>query len=147
VLWSYALDSFGFGSASIGDGKVFITNDAGLYAFRIGPGSGDWTMFCQNKPHRGYSEQGVEYVRWPLTQPNDLGSVSDIWMTTEFVWCNNTITSAAIAWRIYFYDGSENVNVTDTNIFYVNVTVIDVVSSEMEQKQTPRVNVAAMNNN
>ena len=123
VLWSYALDGFGFGSPSVGDGKVFITNDAGFYAFRIGPGSGEWTMFCQNKLHRSYSEQGVEYVRWPLTQPNDLGNVSDIWMTAKFVWCNKTITSAAIAWRIYFYDDAGNVNVTDKKIFYVNMSM------------------------
>jgi outer membrane protein assembly factor BamB len=147
VICSYTLDGFGFGSTSIGDGKVFVTNDAGLYAFRIGHGSGEWTMFCQNKLHRSYSEQGVEYVRWPLTQPNDLGNISDMWMTTKFIWRNKTIASAAIAWRIYFHDGSGNVNVSDTRIFYVNVTLIDVVSSETEEEQAPLVNVAVMNNN
>lgn len=152
VLWSYALAGFGFGSPSIGDGKVFITNDAGLYAFRISPGSGDWTMFCQNKLHRGCSEQGIEYVRWPLTQPNDFGNVSDVWMTAKFVWCNKTITSPAIAWRIYFYDGAGNVNVTGTKIFYVNmpihnVAIINVVLSEteIEPNQTMLINVTAMN--
>ena len=65
VLWSYTLSSTGFGSPSIGDGCVFITNDGGLYAFKIGPGSGAWPMFCHNNFHSSFSEQGVEYVRWP----------------------------------------------------------------------------------
>jgi len=67
ILWSYKLDGLGFGSSSIGDGCVFITNDSALYAFKIGPGSGDWPMFCQNNLHRSYSEHGVEYIKWPLT--------------------------------------------------------------------------------
>lgn len=64
ILWSYALGDLGFGSPSIGDGHVFITNDAGLYAFRIGPGlgSGDWPMYCQNNLHISYSEHGIEHV-------------------------------------------------------------------------------------
>jgi outer membrane protein assembly factor BamB len=141
VLWSYALGGFGFGSSSVGDGKVFITNDAGVYAFKIGPGSGDWLMFCKNNLHRSYSEKGIDYVRYPLTQPNDFGNVSDLWMTAKFVWCNKMIDSAAIAWRIYFYDSLGNVNVTDTEIFYVNmpihnVAIINVFPSEMEQNQT-----------
>lgn len=119
VLWSYALGGYGFGSPSIGDGNVFITNDAALYAFRIGPGSGNWTMFCQNELHRTYSERGIEYVRWPLTQPNYFNNVSDVWKTAKFVWCNKTIRSAAIQWRIYFYDGAGNVAATDTKVFYV----------------------------
>ena len=64
ILWSYELGSNGFGSPSIGDGCVFITNDAGLYAFRIGSGlgSGDWSMYCQNNRHISYSEYGIEHV-------------------------------------------------------------------------------------
>jgi outer membrane protein assembly factor BamB len=56
ICWSYALDGLGFGGPSIGDGCVFITNDAGLYAFRISPdlGSGDWPMYCQNHQHISY---------------------------------------------------------------------------------------------
>jgi len=63
VIWSYSLDGYGFGSPSVGDGCIFITNDAGLYAFRIGLGSGDWPMFCQNGFHRSYSEHGVEDIK------------------------------------------------------------------------------------
>ena len=129
ILWSYVLGSQfttwvyagGFGSPSIGDGNVFITNDNALYAFRIGPGSGDWKMFCQNELHSKYSKQGIEYLRWPLTQPQYLGSVSDTWKTAKFVWCNKTIDSAAVGWRFYFYDGAGNVNATDTKVFYICV--------------------------
>ena len=63
VLWSYPLNGTGFGSPSIGDGCVFITNDFALYAFKIGPGYGDWPMFCQNKFHRSFSEHGIEYIK------------------------------------------------------------------------------------
>lgn len=152
VLWSYTLQSTGFGSPSIGDGCVFITNDAGLYAFKIGPGSGDWPMFCHNQVHTSVSEQGVEYVRWPLTQPQYLGDASNTWVTAKFVWCNNTITSAAIAWKIYFFDGNGNANVTDTKVFYVNVplhdvAVINIVPSAtmIEQNQTAPINVTVSN--
>ena len=62
VLWSYPSEGLGFGSPSIGDGRVFITNDAGLYAFKIGPGSGDWPMFCQKNLDISYSEHGIEHV-------------------------------------------------------------------------------------
>jgi len=62
ILWSYQLGNYGFGSPSIGDGCVFITNDAALYAFKIGSGSGEWPMFCQNNLHISYSEHGVERV-------------------------------------------------------------------------------------
>jgi len=62
IFWSYALGGLGFGSPSIGDGCVFITNDAGLYAFKIDPGLGshEWPMFCQNNLHISYWEQDVE---------------------------------------------------------------------------------------
>jgi outer membrane protein assembly factor BamB len=156
VLWSYDLglgnpDNYGFGSPSIGDGCVFITNDAGLYAFNIGPGSGDWPMFCDNNLHNSFSEQGVEYVRWPLTEPQDLGEVSNAWVTAKFTWCNETISSAAIAWRIYFFDSLGNVNATDVKIFFVmpvhDVAVVNIVPEEtlIQQNQTISVNVTAVN--
>lgn len=150
ILWSYPLEDLGFGSPSIGDGSVFITNDFALYAFKIGPGSGDWPMFCQNNLHRSFLGQGVEYVRWPLTQPKDFGDISNTWVTAKFVWCNKTITSAAIAWRIYFFDGVGNVSATDIKIFYVekhNVAVVDVVPKEtvIEQNRTLSINVTVVN--
>jgi outer membrane protein assembly factor BamB len=151
VLWSYTLGSTGFGSPSIGDGCVFITNDAGLYAFKIGPGSGDWPMFCHNNFHSSFSEHGVEYVRWPLTQPQDLGEVSNTWVTAKFIWCNQTVASAAIAWRIYFFDDLGNANATDVKIFFVNVlhnvAVVDIVPEEtlIGQNQTTFVNVTVAN--
>lgn len=150
ILWSYTLDGFGFGSPSIGDGCIFITNDAGLYAFKIGPGSGDWPMFCQNNLHRSFSKYGIEYVRWPLTQPQDFKDSSNIWITAKFIWCNKTITSAAIAWRIYFFDSGGNVNATDIKIFYVkthNVAIVDVVPKEttIQQNQTLPINVTVVN--
>jgi len=119
ILWSYALGGFGLGSPSIGDGCVFITNDAGLYAFRIGPGSGDWPMFCQNHLHRSHSEQGIEYVRWPLTQPKDFANSSNVWKVAKFIWCNETVSSSAIAWRIFFFDDAGNTNATSIRIFHV----------------------------
>jgi outer membrane protein assembly factor BamB len=154
VLWSYNLgvgnpDNYGFGSPSIGDGCVFITNDAGLYAFNIGPGSGDWPMFCDNNLHNSFSEQGIEYVRWPLTEPQDLGEVSNTWVTAKFTWCNETISSAAIAWKIYFFDSLGNVNATDMQIFFVmpvhDVAVANIVPEEtlIQQDQTISVNVTA----
>jgi hypothetical protein len=152
VLWSYSLGDLGFGSPSIGDGCVFITNDGGLYAFRIGPGSGDWPMFCQNNFHTSSSQHGVEYVRWPLTQPQYLGDVSNTWVTARFVWCNKTIVSAAIAWKIYFFDSDGNTNATDTLVFYVNVSshdvaVIDVAPSKtvIGQNLTAQVSVTVAN--
>ena len=153
VLWSYTMGSFGFGSPSVGDGCVFITNDGGLYAFRIGPGSGDWPMFCHNQVHTSVSEQGVEYVRWPLTQPRYLGDVSNTWVTARFVWCNDTITSGAVAWKIYFFDANGNSNVTDIEIFYVNimpfpdVAVLNATSSKtvIGQNLTAFISVAVAN--
>jgi len=152
ILWSYALDDLGFGSPSVGDGCVFITNDFALYAFKIGPGSGDWPMFCQNNLHTSHSEHGIEYVRWPLTQPNDFGDISNTWVTAKFVWCNKTVTFAAIAWRIYFFDGEGNVNATDIKIFYVNmpihnVAIVNVTPKEtvIVQNQTTSINVTVVN--
>jgi outer membrane protein assembly factor BamB len=152
ILRSYSLDGAGFGSPSIGDGRVFITNDAALYAFEIGPGSGSWPMFCQNNFHTTFSTRGIEYLRWPLTQPQYLGDISNTWVTAKFVWCNKTITSAAIAWKIYFFDGNGDANVTDTKVFYVNVplhdvAVINVVPSAtaIEQNQTAPINVIVSN--
>jgi outer membrane protein assembly factor BamB len=121
ILWSFTLGDYGFGSPSIGDGCVFITNDFALYAFKIGPGSGDWPMFCQNNFHFSYSKHGIEYVRWPLTQPKDFKDSSNMWLTAKFTWCNKTITSTAIAWRIYFFDDEGNTNATDTKIFYIKI--------------------------
>jgi len=126
ILWSYTLGGLGLGSPSIGDGCVFITNDAALYAFKIGPGSSDWPMFCQNSLHRSYSEQGIEYVRFPLIQPKDFDNISNTWVTSKFIWCNKTIASVAIAWRIYFFDYAGNTNATDIKIFYVRVRAGDV---------------------
>jgi len=152
ILWTFAMGSYGFGSPSIGDGRVFITNDFALYAFRIGPGSGDWPMFCKNNFHRSCSEQGIEYVRWPLTQPQDFKEASNIWMTAKFIWCNKTINSAPVAWRIYLFDDEGNVNVTDIKIFYVNmpihnIAITNVMSKEIviEQNQTMPINVTVMN--
>jgi outer membrane protein assembly factor BamB len=153
VLWSYNLglgnpDNYGFGSPSIGDGCVFITNDAGLYAFNIGPGSGDWPMFCDNNFHSSFSEQGVEYVRWPLTEPQQLGNVSNTWVTAKFTWCNETIAYAEIAWRIYFFDSLGNANATDVEIFSVRthkVAVVDITPEEtlIQHNQVISVNVTA----
>jgi outer membrane protein assembly factor BamB len=151
VLWSYPMSSTGFGSPSIGDGCVFITNDGGLYAFKIGPGSGDWPMFCHNNFHSSFSEHGVEYVRWPLTQPQYLGGAANTWVTAKFIWCNETVASAAIAWRIYFFDSLGNTNATDVKIFFVmpvhNVAVVNIVPEEMliQQNQMTFINVTAAN--
>jgi len=140
VLWSYLLGDFGFGSPSVGDGYVFITNDFALYAFRIGPGSGDWPMFCQNGLHQSSSQQGVHYLRWPLTEPQYFKE-SNVWMTASFTWCNKTITSAAIAWRIYFFDRAGNTNATDVMIFYVNPPLSDIAVVNISfSKQNPLVN-------
>jgi len=92
-----------------------------LYAFRIGPGFGDWPMFCQNKFHQSYLEDGVEYVRWPVTEPKDFESSSNEWVPVTFVWCNKTIVSSAVAWKMYFFDGGGNENVTDVLVFYVDM--------------------------
>jgi len=119
MLWTFALDSYGFGSPSIGDGCVFVTNDFALYAFKMGTGFGDWPMFCQNHLHRSYSEHGIEYVRWPLTQPKDFTYASNMWKVAKFIWCNKTISSGAIAWRICFFDDAGNTNATDIKIFHV----------------------------
>jgi outer membrane protein assembly factor BamB len=121
ILWSYDLGGLGIGSPSIGDGCVFITNDSGLYAFRIGPGSSNWPMFCQNPLHRSTSDQGIEYLRWPLAQPQEFAA-SNMWVTAEFSWRNKTFASAAIAWRIYFIDETGNTNATDIQVFHVFTT-------------------------
>jgi len=152
VLWSFPLGGYGFGSPSIGDGCVFITNDFALYAFRIGLGSGDWPMFCHNGFHQSFSEQGVEYVRWPLTQPKIFKDSSSVWAEAKFVWCNETIASAAVAWRVYFSDGEGNENATDVMVFYVNmpvhnIAVVGVVPEQavIEQNQTLAINVTVVN--
>jgi len=67
IHWSYPLNGIGFGSPSIGNGCVFVTNDFALYAFKIGPGFGDWPMFCQNSFHRSFSEHGVECIKLSRT--------------------------------------------------------------------------------
>ena len=135
VLWSYDLGLYGFGSPSIGDGCVFITNDFALYAFRIGPGSGNWPMFCCNNLHQSISDQGVEYIRYPLTEPKCIKEANR-WVNVKFIWCNRTVApNTAIAWRIYFFDYAGNVNVTDTLVFYIrplihNVAVMDIKISK-----------------
>lgn len=152
ILWSFTMGGLGFGSPSIGDGCVFITNDFALYAFKIGPGFGDWPMFCHNNIHNSYSEDGIEYVRWPLTEPKEFKDASNIWATAQFIWCNETITSAAIAWRIYFFDDAGNTNATDIKIFYINmlvhnIAVLNVVPEEttVQQNQTIQINVTVVN--
>lgn len=65
IRWSYPLNGRGFGSPSIGDGCVFVTNDFALYAFEIGSGSGDWPMYCQNALHRSVSEHGIQSIKLP----------------------------------------------------------------------------------
>lgn len=52
ILWSRELGGYGFGSPSIGGGRVFITNDAALYAFEIGSMNTEWPMFCKNNLHQ-----------------------------------------------------------------------------------------------
>lgn len=154
VLWRYNTGHgewpWGFGSVSVGDGCAFVTNDYGLYAFKIGPGFGDWPMFCQNSLHRSVSEHGIEYVRRPLTQPQSFEDSAGIWLSARFVWCNKTITSAAIAWRIYFFDSAGNTCATDIKIFYVemhNIAVVNVVPEKtvMLQNQTLLIDVIVVN--
>lgn len=128
VLWSYDLGGYGFGSPSVGDGCVFITNDFALYAFRIGLGVGDWRMFCGDELHQSVSENGIKYVRYPLTEPKDFVSLFNVWVTVKFVWCNKTIASGAIAWRIYFFDVAGNVNATDVMVFRVRMPVQEITA-------------------
>lgn len=54
IQWSLALGGYGFGSPSIGDSHVFITNDSALYAFNINFCISDWPMFCRNNLHQSY---------------------------------------------------------------------------------------------
>jgi outer membrane protein assembly factor BamB len=60
ISWKYQLGNpdiipyFGFGSPSIGGGRVYITNDAALFAFEIGGTSTEWPMFCRNNFHQSY---------------------------------------------------------------------------------------------
>jgi outer membrane protein assembly factor BamB len=121
ILWSRPLGGLGLGSPSIGDGRVFITNDYALYAFEIGQGSGDWPMFRQNPVHAGHSEKGIKYIRWPLTEPHYLGNVSGAWVTAKFLWRNSAIAAAAIAWRVYFFNSAGNTTATDIMIFFVAI--------------------------
>jgi hypothetical protein len=151
IFWSFTMGGLGFGSPSIGDGCVFITNDFALYAFKIGPGIGDWPMFCKNNFHQSYSEHGIEYVRQPLTEPKNFKDSSNMWVTAKFVWCNKTIASGAIAWRIYFFDDVGNVNATDMKIFYINmlihnIAVVNVILEEttIQQNQTVSINVTVV---
>lgn len=153
VLWRFTMGSLGFGSPSIGDGCVFITNDFALYAFKIGTGSGDWRMFCQSQFHQSYSEHAVEYVRCPLTEPKDFKDSSNVWVAVKFVWCNKSIVSGVVGWRIYFFDDADNVNVTDIMVFYIgmavhNVAVVDVSpeGTAVEQNQTLPIHVTVLDN-
>jgi len=47
---------FGFGSPSIGGGRVYITNDAALYTFEIGSTNTEWPMFCKNNFHQSIAD-------------------------------------------------------------------------------------------
>lgn len=136
VLWSYILSGLGLGSPSVGGGCIFITNDAALYAFKIGLGHGSWPMFCQNPNHLSYSAEGIRHIRWPLTEPRYLGDVVSTWVLAKFVWCNDTISSAAIAWRIYFFDGDGNSNATAIKVFYVNMQIHNVAVISVLPKKT-----------
>jgi outer membrane protein assembly factor BamB len=55
TLWTASLGGLGFGSPSIGNGCVFITNDACLYAFKINSETGEWPMFCHDNLHRSHT--------------------------------------------------------------------------------------------
>lgn len=55
TLWSTELQGYGFGSPSVADGKVFITNDFALYAFKVETTSTEWPMFCKNSLHQSYT--------------------------------------------------------------------------------------------
>jgi len=139
VLWSYNIGGLGFGSPSVGDGLVFITNDYALHAFKIGPGDGDWPMFCSNNFHQSYSENGVDYIKWPLTEPRQFKGTPS-WTTAKFVWRNETIDSTAIAWRIYFFDTAGNSNVTDVQVFNVGtprdiISAADVIQKSVSMRQ------------
>jgi outer membrane protein assembly factor BamB len=56
VRWSRELGGYGFGSPSVGDGHVFITNDNALYAFEIDSTNTDWPMFCRNSLHQSHTD-------------------------------------------------------------------------------------------
>jgi outer membrane protein assembly factor BamB len=123
ILWSYALGGLGFGSPSIGGGNVFITNDAALYAFRIGPGSGDWKMFCQNELHQSYSEYGIEYVRWPpianfTYSPPAPYVHEDVAFdpSASLPGWNSTVPVPIANYTWNFGDGKSNVTTTDSTI-------------------------------
>ena len=63
-------------------------------------------------------------MRSPLTQPKDFTNASNIWKVAKFIWCNKTISSGAVAWRIYFFDDAGNTNATDIKILHI--TTIDL---------------------
>jgi len=56
TIWSTELSGDGFGSPSVADGKVFITNDYALFAFQVKTNSVDWPMFCRNNLHQSYAD-------------------------------------------------------------------------------------------
>jgi outer membrane protein assembly factor BamB len=56
TLWSIELQGYGFGSPSLAEEKVFITNDSALYAFKIETASTEWSMFCRNTLHQSYAD-------------------------------------------------------------------------------------------
>jgi outer membrane protein assembly factor BamB len=56
VGWYCTLDGSGYGSPSLGNGYVYVTNDSALYAFRVDVATSDWPMFCQNVFHQSYSQ-------------------------------------------------------------------------------------------
>ena len=109
-------------------------------------------MFCNNLLHQSRSD-AIEYVRWPLTQPKDLSGIGNAWVPVKFVWCNKSIESAAIAWRIYFFDNAGNVNATAIKVFYVgmaihNIAVTNIICEKtlIEQNETVTINVTVVNN-
>jgi outer membrane protein assembly factor BamB len=58
ILWTCQLGysgseiHYGFGSPSIANGRIYITNDAALYAFEIDSLNTEWPMFCRNNLHQ-----------------------------------------------------------------------------------------------
>jgi len=55
VQWTCQLGGYGFGSPSVGSGRVFITNDSALYAFETRSFNTEWPMFCRNSFHQSYA--------------------------------------------------------------------------------------------
>lgn len=56
IGWSCILDGNGYGSSSMGNGYVYVTNDSALYAFKVDVSTSEWPMFCQNGFHQSFSQ-------------------------------------------------------------------------------------------